>query len=179
MAIDEHKDYTSADVLNVDDALSLAVIGYRVRAKDMQPGAYIDYQFAGWRIHFPGGSSSGWSRRSHDETVEWHVVDEPEPAKPEPSKWGKAIPNSVKVSHVEPPVGDVLVMGDGGQWGSANPAEALRTVAVDVAAKAGVGVDHAAFDRAAEELAKPVPAPNVGKWGKALPPSKDKWGRSS
>lgn len=152
MAIDERKDYTSADTLTVDDALSLAVMGYRVRAKDMQPGAYIDYQFAGWRINFPGGSSSGWSRRSHDETVEWHVVDEPEPAKPEPSKWGKGIALDIQQQGRalrEPPVGDVLIIDHAGKWGL--PPKPVEP--------------------------KPATADSVGKWGKAVAPAKDKWGR--
>lgn len=62
------------DVFTRRQAMSLAVTGYRVRAKDMAPGVYIDYQFAGWRINHPGGSSSGWSPRPHDDTVEWEVV---------------------------------------------------------------------------------------------------------
>lgn len=145
--IDENKEYTSADVLTLDDALSLTVLGYRVRADDMQDGAYIDYNFSGFRINFPGGSSSGWSKRAHDETVDWRVIDEPVVApKPEAPKWGRAIPNSVEVRHVDPPVADVLVMGDGGKWGSAAPT--------------------------------PAPAPaSVGKWGKAVVPKKDSWGR--
>lgn len=142
----------SSDVLTLDQALEAAVLGYNVRAVDMQPGAFINYNFAGFRINFEGGSSSGWSRRSHDETVAWHVIDDPEPVKVDMpgvttkdqaeriAKWGQGrLPAA-------PPVADVLVMGDGGKWGSVTP--------------------------------KPAPAPaNVGKWGNGQPPKKDSWGR--
>lgn len=50
----------------------------------------------------------------------------------------------------EPPVGDVLIIDHAGKWG-------LPPKPVD-----------------------PKPAPdNVGKWGKAVVPTKDKWGRPS
>lgn len=159
--IDENKEYTPADVLTVDDALSLAVMGYKVRASDMQEGAFIDYNFAGWRIHFPGGASSGWSQRSHDATVDWHVIEdehvnaykrvimerdgivERDQAEAK-AKWGQGF--APKPAPAAPPVGDVLVMGDGGKWGSATPTA-------------------------------PAAPDNVGKWGKAVVPKKDSWGR--
>lgn len=129
---------TSKDTLTLDEALSATVLGYRVRADDMQPGAYIDYQFAGFRINFEGGSSSGWSRRPHDETVAWRVIDDaPVPTINDRQKWGRALR--------QPPQGDVLVMDHAGKLGLPP---------------------------------KPDPAPaNVGKWGKAVVPKKDSWGR--
>ncbi|QJD54482.1 hypothetical protein P9A30_gp40 [Sphingomonas phage Lucius] len=156
----------SSDVLTLDQALEATVLGYRVRADDMQPGAYIDYQFAGFRINFPGGSSSGWSSRPHDETVEWHVIDDPEPVKVEMTfvtskeqatrlaqhdrnKWGQPI--------LTPKVSDMLVLDPAtGKWVEAG------------------SVPPGTYDM----KLKPDPAPaNVGKWGKAVVPKKDSWGR--
>lgn len=160
MAIDENREYTSADMVSLDDALSLAVLGYSVRAVDMQDGSFIDYQFSGFRINFPGGSSSGWRARDHDKDVDWHVIDDEhvdaykravmemngvvsKDQAEAKAKWGKALPPATPAA---PPVADVLVMGDGGKWGSATP---------------------------------PSPPPaNVGsKWGNAAVPKKDSWGR--
>lgn len=142
--IDIHN-LTSKDTLTLDEALSATVLGYRVRADDMQPGAYIDYQFAGFRINFEGGSSSGWSRRPHDETVAWRVIDDaPVPTINDRQKWGRALR--------QPPQGDVLVMDHGKGWVIAAKREDSPT--------------------------EPKPAPaNVGKWGKAVVPKKDSWGR--
>lgn len=139
----------ASDVLTLAQALEAAVLGYRVRAVDMQDGSFINYNFAGFRINFEGGSSSGWSRRPHDETVAWHVIDEPEPSKPEAKPkdaWGR--PNDPayvaavdKLIGAAPPVDDVIIIG---------------TVPA---------------------APKPAPAPSVGKWGKALPtPDASKWG---
>lgn len=69
-----------------DEALEAAVIGERVRAVDMPEGVYIDYQFNGWRINFPGGSSSGYGMKPHDETVDWEVY-----VKPAPTGWDMAL----------------------------------------------------------------------------------------
>lgn len=85
---DEFVEPKPGDTFTCDQALSLAVTGYRVRAKDMQPGAYVDYQFAGWRINFPGGSSSGWTARERDYAAECEVVD-PDPPKPAKDAWGR------------------------------------------------------------------------------------------
>lgn len=79
--------------MNYREALSEAVAGERVRAVDMPEGVYIDYQFNGWRINFPSGSSSGYSSKPHDETVEWEVY-----VKPEPKGWDMAL-----VKPPEPP----------------------------------------------------------------------------
>lgn len=159
--IDENHEYTSADMVSLDDALSLAVLGYSVRAVDMQDGSFIDYQFSGFRINFPGGSSSGWRARDHDKDVDWHVIDDKhvdaykravmdmnsvttKDQAQAKAKWGQGI--APKPAPAAPPVADVLVMGDGGKWGSATPT--------------------------------PAPAPpSVGKWGNGQPPKKDSWGR--
>lgn len=71
---DEFVEPKPGETFNLDRALSLAVAGYRVRATNMQEGAYIDYQFSGWRINFPGGSSSGWTPRDLDRVSEWVEV---------------------------------------------------------------------------------------------------------
>lgn len=68
--------------MNREEALAEAVIGERVRAVDMPEGVYINYHFNGWRINFPGGSSSGYGFKEHDETVEWEVY-----VKPAPTGW--------------------------------------------------------------------------------------------
>lgn len=76
-------------MMNLDQALSEAVLGERVRAVDMPEGVYIDYQFNGWRINFPSGSSSGYSIKEHDKTVEWEVWVKPEPVN---VGWGDFTP---------------------------------------------------------------------------------------
>lgn len=172
--IDENREYTSADMVSLDDALSLAVLGYSVRAVDMQEGSFIDYQFSGFRINFPGGSSSGWSKRPHDETVDWHVIDD---------EHVDAYKRAVMDMNDEPKVVKVDapgVVAKSQAWG-----RALRPV--PPAPPAGLVIDAGAkvwgLDRKAAPVAPP-PAPaapdNVGKWGKAVAvPAKDKWGRPS
>lgn len=219
MAIDADRDYTPADVLTCDDALSLAVLGYKVRAVDMGEGTFVDYNFAGWRINHASGASSGWSARSIDYAADWHVLPDEhydaykrvimerdgivERDKAEANaKWGKPTQSPglyvQQFGRAKRPTPD-FVVPEGARvidYG-ANPAEVLRQVSVGVAAEAGLGVDHASFDRAAATIAEPVSAPNVGKWGKpvecapftgpeadawhkTLPPvvpTKDKWGK--
>lgn len=175
--IDDSKEYTSKDVLTCDDALSLAVLGYKVRAVDMQDGCYVDYNFAGWRINFEGGSSSGWSARKHDYDCAWHVVDD-EPA-------------PLPVIEVRPTQSVALNQQ---KWGriprGLNVPEGAKVVVMDYA---GVVTKQQAEAVARRDL----PAPHVGKWGKpvecapftgpeadawhkTLPPvvpTKDKWGK--
>lgn len=132
------------ETFDLERALSLAVCGYRVRATNMQDGAYVDYQFAGWRINFPGGSSSGWSPRDIDREAEWVEVPiempgvvsrEQAEAK---AKWGKPKPP------VEQPV---LTMDASGGWG---PASTPANVGNPAPPKDSWG--------------RPLPSP--GKWGK-------------
>lgn len=74
--------------MTFDEALSEAIDGARVRATNMQPGVFIDYQFSGWRINFPSGSSSGYSFKDIDKVSEWELWQEPEaPKLPERSPW--------------------------------------------------------------------------------------------
>lgn len=96
---DECPDFKPSDVLTLKQALEAAILGYNVRAVDMAEGTYVRYDFAGFRIHHAGGSSSGWSSRPHDETVAWHVIDDepkaviPAFVAPQPQRiqadWGK------------------------------------------------------------------------------------------
>lgn len=162
--IDEAKDYTSADVLTVDDALSLAVMGYKVRASDMQEGAFIDYNFNGWRIHFPGGASSGWSQRPHDATVDWHVIDDEhvDAYKRVIAERDAEEAKVVKVVKVDAPG----VVSQSQAWG-----RALRTMppAPPAGLVIGEGATVWGLDRKAAPVAPPAPAepaPSVGKWGK-------------
>lgn len=67
--------------MTFDEALSEAVDGARVRATNMQPGVFIDYNFAGWRINFPGGSGSGYTFKDIDKVSEWELWQEPEKPK--------------------------------------------------------------------------------------------------
>jgi hypothetical protein len=171
MAIDENKEYTSADMVSLDDALSLAVIGYSVRAVDMQEGSFIDYQFAGFRINFPGGSSSGWRARDHDKDVDWHVIDDEHV-----DAYKRVVMDMNSVTTKEQAKATAL---HSQAWG-----RALRPV--PPAPPAGLVIDAGAKvwglnDRAAP-VAPPAPAvapDNVGKWGKAVVPPKDKWGKPS
>lgn len=64
--------------MNLQQAWEAAVGGENVRQVDLQPGAYIDYNFAGLRINFPNGSSSGYRTKPEDETVEWEIYKKPE-----------------------------------------------------------------------------------------------------
>lgn len=101
--------------MTLDEALSAAILGDRVRAVDMPEGVYVDYHFQGWRKNFPTGSSSGFIPMAHDATVAWEVVALPEPKSVVSGKWGTgAVPNSVET---------VLVQTESG-WGEAKPAVA-------------------------------------------------------
>jgi hypothetical protein len=81
--------------MTLDEALSEAVCGARVRATNMQEGSYIDYNFNGWRINFEGGSSSGWTPRDIDRESEWVEVPIEAP-KPAPAKgaWANFTPST-------------------------------------------------------------------------------------
>lgn len=178
--VDDNHEYTSEDVLTLDDALSLTIIGYRVRAADMPEGTFIDYNFNGFRINHAAGASSGWTSRPHDETVNWHVLDdehydaykrvlaERDKVEPEPKPkdaWGK--PSAI---HLQ-------------QFG-----RALRSVP-----PAPVVAKDWALDASKEVLAVPAPTatPSVGNWGKPamdamkkvteqaaqLPEAASKWGK--
>lgn len=59
--------------MTFDEALEQAVLGERVRAVNMMPGAYVNYNFDGWRINTPGGSSSGYTFRDIDKESEWEI----------------------------------------------------------------------------------------------------------
>lgn len=104
------------EVFDLDRALSLAVCGYRVRATNMQPGAYVDYNFNGWRINFPGGSSSGWTPRDIDKAAEWVEVpiEAPKPAPALKGGWGSLkvrLTDPTPPTYVPPPiVKDVIEM---------------------------------------------------------------------
>lgn len=162
----------SSDVLTLDQALEAAVLGYNVRAVDMQPGSFINYNFAGFRINFDSGSSSGWRQRDHDATVEWRVIDDVHV-----ETYKRAVAESF-----DEPVGMDLpgIVSKSQAWG-----RALRTV--PPAPPAGLVIDAGAtvwgLDRKAAPVAPAAPAeapPSVGKWGKAVAvPVKDKWGRST
>jgi hypothetical protein len=60
--------------MTLDEALEAAMLGDRVRASNMQPGSYVDYNFNGWRRNFAGGSSSAFTFTDHDREAEWCIV---------------------------------------------------------------------------------------------------------
>lgn len=66
--------------MTLDEALELAVLGYRVRHDGLQQNAYIHYDFNGWRIQFVHdgrkGSSSGWDWNEDDKKADWYTVGE-------------------------------------------------------------------------------------------------------
>lgn len=101
--------------MNMHDALSEAILGERVRSDRMQPGSYIDYHFNGWRINFPGGSSSGWTWREADEQAEWSIIEDE--AEPKRDAWGRPL--------VDKPVDPqpVLVQNAEGKWGAPRPVD--------------------------------------------------------
>lgn len=158
----------ASEVLTLDEALEAAILGYNVRAVDMGEGTFVRYDFAGFRIHHAGGSSSGWSQRPHDATVAWHVIEDERCNCAGVVEW-----NTVCPVHDEP----APVKKDA--WGKPSGLDmqkfgrALRAVP-----PAPVVVKDWALDPHKEALAVPPPtAPaNVGKWGK--PPSlPGKWGK--
>lgn len=188
--IDADKDYTPADVLTCDDALSLAVLGYKVRAVDMGEGTFVDYNFNGWRINHASGASSGWSARTIDYAADWHVLPDEhydaykrvimerdgivERDKAEANaKWGRptVAPDIQKLGRALRPVPTFEV----------DPARILDWT-LDHGRKPAVVSKAWALDPNKEALAVPpptAPPPSVGKWGK-LPevvPTKDKWGK--
>jgi hypothetical protein len=75
--------------MTLDEAMSAAVDGARVRRLTMQPGAYVDYQFNGWRINFANGDGSGWRPTEVDEAAEWEVV--PFASEVAKDAWGRPI----------------------------------------------------------------------------------------
>lgn len=110
--------------MTLDEALTEAVCGARVRATNMQEGSYIDYNFNGWRINFAGGSSSGWTPRELDYASEWVEVPIEAP-KPEPAPlkggWGSlkpatsntpeyiaAVDKLIGAKPAAPPIADVI-----------------------------------------------------------------------
>lgn len=104
--------------MTLDEALEAAICGSRVRATNMQPGAYVDYQFNGWRINFAGGASSGWHPTDIDRKAEWEDV----PIGSSTSfvmrdGWGQPIVAEIKSFgfHTRPAVElPVLVLGEKG-----------------------------------------------------------------
>lgn len=109
--------------MTLDEALSEAVCGARVRATNMQPGSYIDYNFNGWRINFEGGSSSGWTPRDIDREAEWVEVpiEAPKPAPAVKGGWGSfkpatantpeyiaAVDKLIGAKPAAPPISDVI-----------------------------------------------------------------------
>lgn len=87
--------------MKYDDAYAEAVTGAWITADHLQPGSYLSYAFAGLRINFGGGSSSGYSPRPEDREADWRICG-PETSKPDvlagfstpviknPPKWGTA-----------------------------------------------------------------------------------------
>lgn len=170
--------------MNFNEARSLAISGHRVRAIDMQPGAFVYYDFAGLRIDV-GGNSSGWSPKPHDEEVEWEDIPyvEVDPMDipnyramfPKPgsalyehqSAWrgnrGVVIVDGTN----EPPLklkDFGLKVGDVIEW---TPGLGKAVAAVQEVVKQAEGLSKWG--------ARPDPAPaNVGKWGA---PKRDAWGR--
>lgn len=77
--------------MTLDEALSKAVDGFKVRHNGMTNGAYIYYNFKGFRIQFAdiqgrigGGSSSLWAGPvDDDKEADWYVLDA-DPNKPWP-----------------------------------------------------------------------------------------------
>jgi hypothetical protein len=84
--------------LTFDEALEAAVCGYRVRYEGMQEGAYIHYEFDGWRIQFADsfgkvgeGSSSKWNPFGFDQDKYrlYSIMLLPSEVKRDP--WGQPI----------------------------------------------------------------------------------------
>jgi hypothetical protein len=68
--------------MTLDEALEKAVLGFKVRHEGLQAGAYIYYEFEGWRIQFTHngrkGSSSGWHWDDYgdqDKVDTWYCLD--------------------------------------------------------------------------------------------------------
>lgn len=153
------------EVFDLDRALSLAVTGYRVRATNMQPGAYVDYQFNGWRINFPGGSSSGWTPRDIDREAEWVEVpiEAPKPAPAVKGGWDDVFSDLRKTEH-----GSYVADAPKSAWANVPKKPAAPPIVKDVIELPGVVSREQAEQRARADM--PVWAPK-----KALDPNKGGW----
>jgi hypothetical protein len=68
--------------MTYDDAMTKAILGFRVRHDGMTPRSYIYYNFNGFRIQFvfedgQKGSHSPWAGPyDADKEADWHVIGE-------------------------------------------------------------------------------------------------------
>ena len=60
--------------MTLDEALEAAVLGERVTSDTLQPGAWIEYNFAGWRKEWPSGSGCDFRPDDRDRAAEWRIV---------------------------------------------------------------------------------------------------------
>jgi hypothetical protein len=91
--------------LSLDEALSAAVLGYRVTCDILPAGSYVHYEFNGWRHEFSHngriGSSSAWTPDDRFKDVPWRVFELKPPVV---DKWGQAIGRGNREAPSDPPV---------------------------------------------------------------------------
>jgi hypothetical protein len=96
-AIDDEADVTEAwqtrpNDLSFDEALSAAVIGFRVTCDLLPKGSYIHYEFNGWRHEFSHngriGSSSAWTFDDTHKAARWRTFELREPKR---DSWGRIV----------------------------------------------------------------------------------------
>lgn len=178
--------------MNFAEARSLAIAGHRVRAIDMQPEAFVYYDFAGLRINI-NGNSSAWSPKPHDEEVEWvdvpYVEVDPMDIPQYAQMVGRAMRGAggktVLTEGFIEPVGEVMIINPN-PWNKAAPdmPPGIYEATFDVTESGRIVPDmvkpvaptpQQPNASANKWGAKPDPSPaNVGKWGA---PKRDAWGR--
>lgn len=79
--------------MRFEQARSEAIDGAHVRATDWQPGKFVSYAFAGLRVNFVGGSSSGWTPQEADLAADWEICGpiDNTPTPPLRDKWGRPV----------------------------------------------------------------------------------------
>lgn len=151
--------------MTLDEALSEAVCGARVRCDLMQPGSWVDYNFAGWRREWPSGTGCDFRASDEEAKAEWYEV----------------VPCRDCGKHVQPQPDSME-----GRCGCKPPTWGTPVKTVEVAATGVVSFEQAQRIGAAmkadawgrpnkPEYVAAVDDLVAGKWGP--PKAKDKWGK--
>ena len=171
--------------MNLDEAMSEAILGARVTCDAIGEGVYVAYNFGGWRIHHGDMASSGFAWRDEHKEAEWRIV-EPEQPKPN-TPWGAkriVLGEHGVPAHFPPsvPEGSTLyasTKGGGksvaGEASGARQALARRLSRPNVGTAAPLtGFELARLEAAKEAEPLPEPPKPASPWGK---PKSAPWGK--